>query len=33
MNWNRFNGLLRNYPLIPPKIVHDYKNIPSESMI
>jgi group II intron reverse transcriptase/maturase len=33
MNWNRFNGLLRNYPLIPPKIIHSYKNIPSETMI
>ena len=32
MNWNRFNGLLVNYPLIPPKIVHSYKT-PSESMI
>jgi RNA-directed DNA polymerase len=33
MNWKRFNGLLINYPLIPPKIVHSYKNIPSETMI
>jgi hypothetical protein len=33
MNWSRFNGLLVNYPLIPPKIVHSYKNILSESMI
>lgn len=32
MNWNRFNGLLVNYPLIPPKIVHSYKT-PSETMI
>ena len=33
MNWNRFNGLLINYPLIPPKIIHSYRNIPSETMI
>jgi len=32
MNWNRFNGLLVNYPLILPKIVHSYKT-PSETMI
>lgn len=32
MNWNRFKGLLANYPLIHPKIVHSYKT-PSEIMI
>ena len=33
MNWSRFNNLLVNYPLSPPRIVHSYKNIPSETMI
>ena len=32
MNWNSFKGLLINYPLIPPKIVHSYQT-PSETMI
>ncbi len=33
MNWSRFNNLLVNYPLSPPRIAHSYKNIPSETMI
>ncbi len=33
MNWNRFNAVLVNYPLSQPKIVHSYKNVPSEPMI
>jgi group II intron reverse transcriptase/maturase len=33
MNWQRFNGLLVNYPLIPPRIVHSYQSTPSESMV
>ena len=34
MNWSRFNNLLVNYPLSPPRIIHSYKkNIPSETMI
>ena len=31
-NWDVFNALLRNYPLVYPKIVHSYKTL-SESII
>ena len=31
-NWDAFNALLRNYPLVYPKIVHSYKTL-SESII
>ena len=31
-NWSAFNALLRNYPLVKPKIVHSYRTL-SESII
>ena len=31
-NWSAFNALLRNYPLVRPKIIHNYQTL-SESII